>query len=386
MTVAPFWLGCVVGAAVVVAGCGGAHAVGPSGFHHLRLEYRVPGAGSALAGDDWVLDNYRVAQDGSVGETKRGAEYRIERRIDLDGDGVAERVGQEDAYDLLFRHRTSAASMWIRTVPLPAQLEETELRVLMRFYVEAIAGTGVTLADLGEGRVEIRERRYATREIESGAATVGGREARAATIEIADIDQLRLSADHRWQRARIVLVRTDLLWAPARSVVGPRELRPVLLIAGYTNLPEDFDGQLVDFEALLARVDFDTYPVRRHRDAALQCVPGAAVVRVYVGSHEIETPDAEGAARECIQRTLAHVGLAAGRSYGFRRVDTMLSGLPQLGSAGGDDAPIPLPRPPDSPFDEPASEEPPPGSEAAPMIEGGNGGVVDGASTEVQTP
>ena len=102
----------------------------------------------------WQVDNYRLDAQGRPVDHKCGEQYRVTRRVDINADGIAERVGEEEAYDLRFISRTHAGVAWVRTAPLSSELAETDLRVLMRLYVESISGTGIMLTDLGAGRIE----------------------------------------------------------------------------------------------------------------------------------------------------------------------------------------------------------------------------------------
>lgn len=348
--------------AAAVAGCGGAQVVAfdATGFRHPRFDYHVGAVGpGSLLGPGWQLDNYQLDRSGRPLASKRGQDYRVRRRVDVDGDGVIDSLGEEDAYDLRFLSRTDAGVVWVRTAPLSSQLAHTDLRVLMRLYVEGIAGTGLMLTDLGAGRVEVVERRYATREVASGPTVVDGREAFEATIEIANVDQLELSRDARWQRARIVLVRTDLLWAPVGSSSRTlRQLLPVLMVVGYSNLPEDFASHEREIDALLSRISFDSPDVHPRRDAVLACT-AAPRVRIYRWSPGwLATPDLDRAQSECVRRALSGARLTR-YSYGIRRPEARARVQP---------AP-PGPTPPSTPDDHPpeAPAETPPHADGAPV-------------------
>lgn len=108
---------------------------------------------------------------------------------------------------------------------------------------------------------------------------VYGHEAYTAIVEIANIDQLKLSPDSRWHRAELVLIRTHYLWQPVGLT---KRYYPVFMMAGYSNLPEDFDSGRSEFYDFLKRIKLSTYPALTKEEEALvlKCTPGSDVVRL----------------------------------------------------------------------------------------------------------
>lgn len=97
------------------------------------------------------------------------------------------------------------------------------------------------------------ERRNAAVIIEQGPAALAGQPAYAATIDVANIDQVRLSPAARSRRVQLVLMR-----APRAEEIdsdpGDPDVHSVLILAGYSNMITDFPVGLEDFHDLLRRL------------------------------------------------------------------------------------------------------------------------------------
>ncbi len=272
---------------VAALGCSTFQTFRADGFHHEEYPLTVrspPGAPTgALISPEWRLDNYQVDEIGLPTKPKVGPDYEAKIAVDTDGDGKLDQDVQVLAHDLLFRHRRNAGRIWLRALPISQALGETDLRVIMRAFEDAMAGAGYSVTSLDFGRVNVEEKRFAARLLESAPTTVSGQEAFAATFEVANVDQMALTKDARTERGRIVLVRTSYLWSPYKVDWSPeRALFPVLVVAGYSNLPEDFEVGRADFERFLGALaiwsGWDGV-----RGTVLQCFPGRASVPIGVG-------------------------------------------------------------------------------------------------------
>jgi hypothetical protein len=73
-----------------------------------------------------------------------------------------------------------------------------------------------------------------------------------ATIDVANVDQVHLSPTSRAVRVRLVLVRPDFAYVPDRK---KNKAFPVLMMAAYSNLPEDFERDLPSFERFLGQIE-----------------------------------------------------------------------------------------------------------------------------------
>ncbi len=266
------WMTALVG--LLAVGCGS--AVGnigrfdASGFRHERYRYGVQaGPDGAILSRDWRLDNFQQTSRRTV--PKSGPAYRSDVGFDTDGDGEIDQHVELNRYDLRYRHVRNRGSIWLSTIPLSTNLSQTDLRVLMRDYVDAVSGAGFVGVNFGGTVVAGIERRFATRILDSQVITVHGLPGFAATVEVANVDQMQLSPDSRWERARVVLIRTPFEYAPPRSLTTVRDTHyPVVMLVGYTNLPEDFDAGLPDFVRFVNQIVF--------ADAPPETPPGVQVV------------------------------------------------------------------------------------------------------------
>jgi hypothetical protein len=68
---------------------------------------------------------------------------------------------------------------------------------------------------------------------------------------VANVDQVQLVKSDRTSRVQIVLARPSVVYKLGK--VKPKEF-PVILVAGYSSLPEDFEEGLPAFESFLQRV------------------------------------------------------------------------------------------------------------------------------------
>jgi hypothetical protein len=232
---------------------------GPAYMHeqHAYMVSYDKATNQQVMGDEWILDNYRRGETtpGSSPNTlsrKDAPEYMTLYSFDLDDDGKYEDKEKLPAYDLLFKHRKTNAQIWVSTIPLSRETAEKELRVLLDNYVDAMSGSGAVVFKLGTG-IAVDEKRFSARLVEKTPVKMSGKEALAATIEVANVDQLKLSPDARREKARIVLVRPDFRILRERMGQKPVPFR-VLMVVGYSNGPEDFDAQYPEFERFLGKI------------------------------------------------------------------------------------------------------------------------------------
>ncbi len=238
-------LGAVVACAKQQSG-----AFGPRAYVHHEYPYSVAYVGSGpsqFLSADWALDNYQWKKN-APSKLKQGGEYELRRHYDTDDDGNVDEHETAPVFDLLFRHVHKDAEIWLRTVPISKSDTNKELAVLAQRYVDAVSGEGTVLVRSDEAH----SRRYATKILSQGACAVGGHPAFRIDFEVANVDQLQLTPNARWSRGRIVLIQTAF-----RHSVGRRKDRvPVVMHAGLSSEPADFERMAGDFEHLLDHVAF----------------------------------------------------------------------------------------------------------------------------------
>ena len=296
-----------------------------AGYRHPHLDYQISAlTEERILDSEWVLDNYR---DDSF--LRNGPEDTVHRRYDTNGDGRLEDVGVQPLDDLRFRSRRDAGVIWVRTLPLPERLATTELRVLMQLVVEGIAETGSVAASVEPLGTAVTTRTHSATMLDSQVLAVDGREAFAATIEVADNAQLVLDPTARTRRIRLVLLRTDFNVPVLGESRSSRGVARGLMMLGYSNLPVDFDRSLGHFAALVERVEFDTPAARTIASRFLACDGGDRVVavvaepfgqRVYAGTRQDDGDD-----RACIESLVRERVVQPGRSYGFRAPEARFS-------------------------------------------------------------
>lgn len=221
---------------VVATGCVKRYEMRPDAYWNGALDYEVATAGApgVFVSEDWRLENY------VEGETPRtGAGYETEIWVDNDDDGQSDTHFTMPVNDLRLVHRQTGAVVWLRTIVLSQHDRDRALDGLVRDYIDAASGLGVSALQSVQGSAVGVTRRFATESVDNFALQVDGREAFGATFDLANVDQIQLEHDRRFQRIRIVLVRTGRTYlpSPTRRSIEPF---PALLLFGCASRPEDF--------------------------------------------------------------------------------------------------------------------------------------------------
>jgi hypothetical protein len=172
----------------------------------------------------------------------------------IDMGGASPVSKEEPSYDLKLQHSKRASRIWLRAFPISPMLRDKELRVLMQDVVAGVAGAGYEVVQVEREKKTIEEKRYAAEIIEQGDGTLAGAPAYVVTIDVANIDQIKLTPGTRQARVELVLRHTDFK-CPLALGVETKLGVPVLLMAGYANLPEDFATDRQAFHDLLSRID-----------------------------------------------------------------------------------------------------------------------------------
>ena len=296
-------VGIVCAAMAMVSSCRHGQPAGSitgQGYRHGVYDYGLmPRSDGQLVPNGWQLDNYfterqRVRKAGGspawqqVLTPKDGPDYKTEYQLDLTGSGEFDADEEAYLYDLRFTHSVHAGVIWMMTVPVPVRWQNKDLSVLTREYVDDISGSGFEIVEYKAMRVEGREKTFASTIVETAAGTVAGREAYAATVDVANLDQLRLNPNHRHRRARVVLIRSGLVYVYTHR--SKKYTFPVVLFLGYSNRPAEFPHGLPAFEDFVDRV-----VIAGQSGAALQfqsAVPEPAAVAAPAPPPEATAPAA----------------------------------------------------------------------------------------------
>lgn len=221
-------------------------------FRHGYYAYGVGTQGHEVLPPNWVLENYRP-ENGKLQE-RRDGDFQYVVEMDFNDDGRIDWRDWYPAFDLSYRNREDVGFIGLRTVPLSSRLGSTSLRVLARMYVEAAAGAGLDVRDLGSS-VTVTERRYATRIVDQASFLVKGRPAWRVDFDLIDVDQQRVDPSAVWRRIRMVLINTGFRFA-VNGARGAKHYAPTIMVALASNLPEDFEATAGVFDQFLGQLQW----------------------------------------------------------------------------------------------------------------------------------
>jgi hypothetical protein len=311
--------GVTLGVALMSGGCATKTSFRGPAYQHEEHAYAVAYDDAKrlqILGDEWILDNYRrvpakTAEEPDSLVRKTTSEYLTSYSFDLDDNGSFEDKVKRPAYDLLFKNRRTNAQIWLTTIPLSRELADKELRVLLNNYVENISGSGFVVFDLGASH---SGKRFSTRVVERGDAELSGKPALVATVEVANVDQLELSPNARRDQVRIVMTRPEVRMVRGKkgdgSVDGRVPFR-VLLIAGYSNDPEDFEKQYPEFKRFLGKIHLLTHSQAMDllQPALQPCVLDGTragnLVLAIDAMNEVKVESVENLSPECAAKVVA---------------------------------------------------------------------------------
>ena len=126
------------------------------------------------------------------------------------------------------------------------------LRAFVARYANALSERGHFHVSVS-GAVQVTVPQFAARVVETKRRDVGGELAVEGTIEVANVNQLKLDPESRHSRVRIVVARPRYFTAVHGGYGGPF-MTPLIVVIGYWNTPADFDAGLPDFEAFLKAI------------------------------------------------------------------------------------------------------------------------------------
>jgi hypothetical protein len=245
----------------LAAGC--ATATGtfqPDGFHHNDLpvvvRYHDPSSWR-FVGPDWRIDNFVLDEDGKPGDAKSAQGYVENRAIDYLGDGQPYRPGNAYIYDLKLVNRRTDATMWLQEIPLPMHDKDRSLQALLDNLVESISGTGFYTVRVGYDRSKVRAKTFGARIVQSAPVLFGKFTSLDATIEVVNLDQLKVDPTAKAAVVRVVLVRTAYTQAVDSYVSAS-----IVTVLGCESKARDFESTSADFERFLTSVQLGPMPAK----------------------------------------------------------------------------------------------------------------------------
>jgi hypothetical protein len=156
--------------------------------------------------DNWLVENW---QHGSgQWERKDGDEYRGVMLRDLDDDGNLEK---EKVYftELELRHQINDSKIYVDLAVLPNSKRNTKIDVFLSNFVEQLSGKTTWYKQSVYGKPENETRTYAAKIIEQQYLDKGNYSGILVTIELANLDQLKLDPNHRSEIVSVLLLRVD---------------------------------------------------------------------------------------------------------------------------------------------------------------------------------
>jgi len=247
--------------------------VGPAGFAQPRygyqLSYRDPGQ-KQFVGPEWQLDNYYVDPHWSKLQPKKGPDYIAVREFDADNDGAISPMEkqEEPIYDLRFVNSKDDGVIWVKAHPVARAEAHRDLDVVLDNYADGLAGTGLYAQGNLFNVQRTKLRQFTTFLTSKEPIKLGALQALSGTIELAEVEKLRLDPQYRSEKIKVVFARF-MYFEPASRNFDPVDGAPIvthngescyqrsaLLIAGYANSVPRFDGHLKDFEQVLNQFVF----------------------------------------------------------------------------------------------------------------------------------
>jgi len=249
--------------AFLLGGCmGSPGAFGPDGYRPsgspLIVRYAEP-AEHRFVSADWRVDNFVVADDGTIGKPKQTDAYVQPREIDVDDDGVVDINSKAFVYDLKLVNRVTDGAIWLQTVPLAMRDKDRSLPSILDDFVESLSGTGVYRVTTIQPHRLAATKTYAAHVLSATGGRTGGFESVDATIELVNLDQLKVDPDAKSEIGRVVVVRTNYP-LEITDTANHKFVGLAMVVVGCDSHPRDFDATNADFVKFLAALDFASPP------------------------------------------------------------------------------------------------------------------------------
>lgn len=195
----------------------------------------------------WELDNCYAEPATHEPRVKPGPQYHVTYELDGDGDGSPEIKVNTELYELRFVQAQLQATLWLRAFPVSRSLQNTDLDVLLKDYVEEVSHVGYEAVRF-DTRASSEPPRYATIIAREVLGKLANLDAVDADVDVADREQLHVNQATSWRRMRLILAR-----GPNRYEAKPGQAFPMMIVLAYAARPEHFAEADPDFEDILAR-------------------------------------------------------------------------------------------------------------------------------------
>jgi hypothetical protein len=249
------------------------------GLHYrsggLAVAFRDP-ARFAFVPGPWRLDNWVLGYGNTI-SPRSGPRFEGDLLIDLDGDGRAETCKSFFA-DIELRNVETEGSIWVFMRELPGFRKQVSLDVLLEEYAD-----GLTYQERERtGSINFwtvttaTTRSYAARIVSREHVKLGPYDAVLATIETANLEQLKLDPRSRDGYLRLLIARIPAFWTGdyTCSAFFPHSGVGILRV-GYFEGPAYFEKGLPAFDAFLTQFRANGKPIEIVRPAAAHTSPTA---------------------------------------------------------------------------------------------------------------
>ena len=242
-------------------GCGCAGATGTfraNGFHDDGLPIVVhytDASARQFVSADWQVDNFAVKDNGTIGKPKMSDKYVWDREIDYDDDGRPDTERAVPIYDLRLVNRVTHAAMWLQSVPLRMHDKDRALKSILDDFVAWLSGTGFYRVSPGPPKGTGISKTYGARVVAMKENETQGFESLDATIEVVNLDQLKVDPTAKSSIERVVFVRTDYPQSHATMGGNRRHEARAMVILGCESDPRYFEATNAEFPVFLHAVE-----------------------------------------------------------------------------------------------------------------------------------
>lgn len=239
--------------------------------------------GQLAPADDWALINTTNPDSRRELEAKRGDRWTREFNLDVRGSGLEDTRIRLPRYDLLFRHRTTGASLSVRTHPMSTWARAVSLRALADDRIDADSAEmayAIAQGSSASVSVDVTERVAILR---GGAAVSVDRDAAYAfEYHIHDTSRFELELPESPFRVRTVFIRPTWNWSLANRGW------PVIVEITLSARDVDFDSVSAALDDLVGRIrlapeGLEDEVSSRDKEAIRQCFVHERLDPHYVG-------------------------------------------------------------------------------------------------------
>ncbi|MBN2524747.1 MAG: hypothetical protein JXR76_00035 [Deltaproteobacteria bacterium] len=218
---------------------------------------------SRFIGDNWEVDNWEYNNTSHKWKRKGGSKYKgTVEYLDDDGDVI----NSEEYYtELTLRHRRNDSQIYVDLTIMQDSKSEIDVDVFLSNFVERLSGKTTWYKFSEYGHHFNDSRTYASKITRQQKIKIGSYDAILATIELANLEQLKLDENSRSEKVSVLLVKipefaTDKVTSPANPKAGIEiqyELKSAVLAVVLSARPVDHDSVYRDFVAFLEHINFN---------------------------------------------------------------------------------------------------------------------------------